>query len=72
MRSYVLHPYQMVKDLRTDYEAGNTAAVLDGDIDDSSRPGSAGSGPRACNRPEGRNVAAWPVPPPPVPCPPRL
>lgn len=33
MRSYVLHPYQMVKDLRTEHEVGNPAAVLDGDID---------------------------------------
>jgi peptide chain release factor 2 len=34
MRSYVLHPYQMVKDLRTEYEVGNPQAVLDGEIDD--------------------------------------
>jgi peptide chain release factor 2 len=33
MRSYVLHPYQMVKDLRTEYEVGNPSGVLDGDID---------------------------------------
>ena len=34
IRSYVLQPYQMVKDLRTGVEKGNPAAVLDGDIDD--------------------------------------
>ncbi len=34
IRSYVLQPYQMVKDLRTNHESGNVPAILDGDIDD--------------------------------------
>jgi peptide chain release factor 2 len=32
VRSYVLQPYQMVKDLRTDHEVGNVQGVLDGDL----------------------------------------
>ena len=34
IRSYVVQPYQMVKDLRTDVESGNVTAVLDGDLDE--------------------------------------
>ena len=34
MRNYVLNPYQLVKDLRTEFETGNTQSVLDGEIDD--------------------------------------
>ena len=34
IRNYVLHPYKMVKDLRSNFEVGNANAVLDGDLDE--------------------------------------
>ena len=34
IRNYVLHPYKLVKDLRTNYETSNAQAVLDGDLDE--------------------------------------
>ena len=34
IRNYVLHPYKMVKDLRSNFEVGNSEGVLNGDLDD--------------------------------------
>ena len=34
IRSYVFHPYKMIKDHRTDYEVGNVQPVMDGELDD--------------------------------------
>ena len=54
MRSYVLNPYQMVKDLRTEHEVGNTSAVFDGEIDDFIDAGH----PLADRQPQRREVGA--------------
>ena len=50
MRSYVLNPYQMVKDLRTEYESGNPQAVSTATSTGSSRPASAGAPGRRVER----------------------
>ncbi|MGD9694182.1 MAG: peptide chain release factor 2 [Thermoleophilia bacterium] len=58
IRSYVIHPYTMVKDLRTGHETGNVQRVLDGDLDDFiraelERRARAGSGPSGASGPDG-------------------
>ena len=56
IRNYVLHPYQNVKDVRTEYETGNTAAVMDGDISTNDLPFGQSTG--------GENRTPRPRPPP--------
>jgi peptide chain release factor 2 len=34
IRNYVMHPYKLVKDVRTGYESGNVESIMDGDIDE--------------------------------------